>query len=120
MKSRTEEVRSEAFSTVVLVCANDRDGEYACCTDAGADAVREAIVGWLRDREAYWSGVAVARTSCLGLCSEGGVAVAVQPRDRWYSDVTPADVPELMAGEFGADAARVGRVADEHPASSDP
>lgn len=111
MRSRTEEDRSEAFSTVVLVCANDRDGEYACCADAGADAVRKAIVGWLRDREAYWSRVAVARTSCLGLCSEGGVAVAVQPRDRWYSDVTPDDVPELMADEFGEGAGRVGAAA---------
>ncbi|PSP85032.1 cobalamin biosynthesis protein CbiX [Halobacteriales archaeon QS_1_68_17] len=108
MRRRTAEVRERGFTDHVLVCTNDRD-EHACCADAGGRAVHEAVVGWLRDRGVLWSEVYVATTSCLALCSEDGTAVAIHPRGEWYSDVTPADVPELLAREFGPEAGRLGR-----------
>lgn len=104
MRDRTDEVEASGYAALVLVCTNDRDGEYAACADAGGDAVRDAVADWLRERDAFWTRVRVAETNCLGLCSENGTAVAVQPRDRWYSDVTPEDVPALLRDEFGDDA----------------
>lgn len=108
MKHRTEEMLEGGFSDHVLVCTNDRDSEYACCADAEGDAVYDAVRSWLRERGVFWSRVHVAETSCLGLCSEDGAAVAIHPRNRWYSDVLPEDVPELLEAEFGPDATNLG------------
>ena len=107
MQDRTAEVRERGFTDHVLVCTTDRE-DRACCGDAGADAVFDAVVDWLRERDVLWSRVYVAETGCLGLCSEGGAAVAIQPRNRWYSDVTPADVSELLVEEFGPEATQLG------------
>lgn len=108
MRDRTEEVRANGFTDHVLVCTNDRDSDYAACADARGPAVLEAVREWLRDRGVFWSHVHVAETSCLGLCSEDGTAIVVHPRGRWYSDVTPDDVPDLLREEFGPDAGRLG------------
>lgn len=108
MRERTEAVLENGFSDHVLVCTNARDSEYACCADAHGEDVYDAVKAWLRDRGVFWSQVHVAETSCLGLCSAEGTAVAIHPRNRWYSDVIPADVPELLEGEFGPEASRLG------------
>ncbi|RQG87079.1 (2Fe-2S) ferredoxin domain-containing protein [Natrarchaeobius halalkaliphilus] len=112
MKRRTDRQR-DRVGAHVLVCTNGRDSEYACCRDAGSDAVVQAVKTWLRDRDAFWSPIAVTTTGCLGLCSEDGTAIAIQPRNEWYADVTPDDVPALLAREFGTDAGSIdGRAVD--------
>jgi (2Fe-2S) ferredoxin len=108
MRPRTDDVLENGFSDHVLVCTNARDSEYACCAEAYGDEVYAAVKSWLRERDVFWSRVHVAETSCLGLCSAEGTAIAIHPRDRWYSDVLPEDVPELFEDEFGADASRLG------------
>jgi len=108
MRHRTEEVRETGFTDHVLVCTNARDGEYAACADADGETVYEAVTSWLRERGVFWSRVHVAETGCLGLCSADGTAIAVHPRGRWYSDVVPADVPDLLEREFGPEASRLG------------
>lgn len=108
MEHRTRDVRENGFSDHVLVCTNDRDSEYACCADARGEEVYEAVKAWLRERDIFWSRVHVAETGCLGLCSAEGTALAIHPRSRWYSDVTPEDVPELLGREFGPDGSRLG------------
>ena len=121
MQDRTAEVRERGFTDHVLVCTTDRESDLACCGDAGGDAVFEAVVDWLRERDVLWSRVYVAETGCLGLCSENGVAVAIQPRNRWYSDVTPAEVSTLLADEFGAEEVEdEGEPEDEEPAADKP
>jgi (2Fe-2S) ferredoxin len=108
MRARTEEVHENGFSDHVLVCTNSRDSESAYCAEASGEAVHEAVKAWLRERGVFWSRVHVAETSCLGLCSADGTAIAIHPRNRWYSDVRPEDVPALLEDEFGADASRLG------------
>ena len=108
MEHRTVDVREGGFSDHVLVCTNARDSEYACCADAGGQAVLDSVRDWLRERDVYWSRVRVAETSCLGLCSADGTAIAIHPRNRWYSDVCPEDVPDLLGREFGSEATRLG------------
>lgn len=108
MDHRTSEVYENGFTDHVLVCTNDRDSEYACCADAHGDDVYEAVKSWLRERGIFWSRVHVAETSCLGLCSAEGTALVIHPRSRWYSDVTPDDVPKLLEDEFGPDGSRLG------------
>lgn len=99
MRRRTDAQRDRDL-TWILVCTNARDGEYAACAEVGGDAVVDAATEWLRDEGLFWSEAAVVETSCLGLCSEAGVAVGFQPRDEWYADVRPDDVPELLAEEL--------------------
>ncbi|MFA1611603.1 (2Fe-2S) ferredoxin domain-containing protein [Halobellus rubicundus] len=118
MRDRTAEVRERGVSDHVLVCTHKRESEYAACAEAHGPAVYEAVAEWFRDRDVFWSRVQVARTSCLGLCSAEGTAVAIHPRGRFYSDVRPADVTDLLASEFGPDATRLGLAgADESDCS---
>lgn len=108
MDERTAEVAGSGFTDHVLVCTNDRDGEYACCGDASGAAVHEAVCAWLRERDVFWSSVHVAETSCLGLCSAEGTAVAIHPRGVWYAEVVPDDVPGLLEAAFGPEATELG------------
>ena len=108
MRERTAEVYENGFTDHVLVCTNARDSEYAACAEAHGDAVLEAVKEWLRDRGVFWSRVHVAETSCLGLCSADGTAVAIHPRGVWYSDVVPDDVPDLLEEQFGSEASALG------------
>lgn len=107
MKRRTAEQR-ERLEQFIFVCTNDRDSESACCDDVGATETLEAIKSWLRERNAFWSPIGVTTTACLALCSDGGTAITIQPRNEWYSDIQPEDVPALLEAEFGPDADRVG------------
>lgn len=107
MKQRTDDHR-ERLDAHVFVCTKRRDSEYACCADAGGEETLAAVKAWLRDRDAFWSSVSVTETGCLGLCSEGGAGISIQPRNEWYSDVQPEDVPVLLEAEFGPEAERVG------------
>ena len=96
MERRTEEVRERGVESVVFVCTNER-ATHACCADADGAAVAEAVRDWLRDRDRYWSPVAVAETSCLGTCGEDGAAIHVSPAGEWFANVTVDDVPTLLA-----------------------
>ncbi len=106
MKRQTEK-QTTRLAAHVFVCTNARDSEYAACADAGADETVEAVKSWLRDRDAFWSPIGVSTTDCLGLCSAEGTAITIQPRNEWYAEVTPADVPALLTDEFGPDADRL-------------
>ncbi len=110
MKNRTTDHR-ERLDAHVFVCTNSRES-HDNCGDAGAQAVVEATKQWLRDRDAFWSTVSVAETSCLGLCSADGTAISIQPHNVWYSDVTPEAVPTLLQSVFGADAQQVAATDD--------
>ena len=111
MIRRTAEQRAR-LGAHVFVCTNARDGEYSCCHGAGAEETLAAVKAWLRERNAFWSPIGVSTTGCLGLCSEGGAAITIQPRDEWYSDVRPEDVPAILEREFGPDATRLEADAD--------
>lgn len=105
MKHRSEQQR-ERLDAHVFVCTNDRP-DHDCCADAGGAEVTAAVKQWLRDRDAFWTAVSVSTTDCLGLCSADGAALTIQPRNEWYSDVTPDDVPDLLAAEFGPEAEQI-------------
>ena len=105
MKDRTADHR-ERLDAHVLVCTNDRE-EHDCCADAGGEQTLAAVKDWLRERDAFWSSISVTETGCLGLCSADGAAISIQPRNTWYSDVQPEDVPAVLEAAFGPDADRV-------------
>lgn len=106
MKDRTEDHRGR-LDAHIFVCTNDRNSEHACCGDVGGADIVERVKDWLRERDVFWSSVSVSTTSCLGLCSEDGGALTIQPGNEWYSDIKPDEVPELLESEFGPDANRI-------------
>ena len=108
MNHRTADMREQGVSDHVLVCTNTRSSEYHCYAEASGQDVLEGAKNWLRERDVYWSRVRVAETSCLGLCSAEGTAIVIYPRGRWYSDVRPRTVPDLLREEFGSRGARLG------------
>lgn len=118
MNERTADLRDSGVTDQVLVCTNDR-AEHAACADAGGAAAFEAAVDWLRERDVLYSRVYVARTGCLGLCSTDGAAVVIQPRNRWFSEVNPGEVPALLSSAFGPEATRLGVGPDEGPDCGD-
>jgi len=120
MKDRTADHR-ERLDAHVLVCTNDRE-EHDCCADAGGEQTLAAVKDWLRERDAFWSSISVTETGCLGLCSADGAAISIQPRNTWYSDVQPEDVPAVLESAFGPDADRVAAdrsVGDDRSVDSD-
>lgn len=119
MRPRTKDVLENGFSDHILVCTNARDSEYACCAEAHGDEVYAAVKSWLRERDVFWSRVHVAETSCLGLCSAEGTAIVIHPRNQWYSDVRPAEVPKLLEDEFGANGSQLGGEIDDENESND-
>lgn len=110
MRRRTADVRASGFTDHVLVCTHERNGEHAACAGADGQAVYDAVADWLRARDVLWSNVHLAESSCLGLCSADGTALAVHPCGEWYSEVTPADVPAVLGRIFGEDATQLGGV----------
>jgi (2Fe-2S) ferredoxin len=106
MKRCTDQ-QTTRLAAHVFVCTNERDSEYAACAEAGAEETVEAVKSWLRERDAFWSPVGVSTTDCLGLCSADGTALTIQPRNEWYAEVQPDDVPGLLAEAFGPDAERI-------------
>ena len=99
--------------------ADDPFEFVTACAEAYGEEVYEAVKSWLRERGVFWSRVHVAETSCLGLCSAEGTAIVIHPRNRWYSDVRPADVPKLLEDEFGANGSQLGVEIDDENKSND-
>ena len=108
MKRRTDEVIDHGFTDHILVCTNDRDSDLACCGDVGGQAVYEEVVEWLYERDVLWSHVYVGTCSCLGFCSSEGAALAIHPRNEWFSKVRRREVPKLLSEELGSNAERLG------------
>ncbi|HWH22987.1 MAG TPA: (2Fe-2S) ferredoxin domain-containing protein [Allosphingosinicella sp.] len=82
------------YKKTLFVCVNDRGaGKRVSCGAAGAhlcELLKEEV------KKAGLKGqVRVARSGCLDLC-EQGPNVFCYPGDKWFSDLTEADIPELL------------------------
>ena len=86
------------FRHHVFACDQRKPEGLPCCAAHGSQAVIEAL-----RREISTRGLAdsVLLTPCasLGLC-EHGPNLVVYPEGVWYSRVTPADVPEVVASHL--------------------
>jgi (2Fe-2S) ferredoxin/predicted O-methyltransferase YrrM len=88
----------QPFRYHVFACDQRKPEGVPCCSERGSGAVIEAL-----RREVAARGLAdvVQVTTCgsIGLC-ERGPNLVVYPDGVWYSGVTPADVPEIVAEHF--------------------
>ncbi len=97
------------FRHHVFVCDQRKPEGAPCCSARGSPAVLEALRREVAARGLLDS-VAVTTCGSLGLC-ENGPNMVVYPEGVWYSHVTPADVPEIVAEhlEQGRPVARLQR-----------
>jgi (2Fe-2S) ferredoxin len=86
------------FRYHVFACDQRKPDGAPCCSARGSPAVIDALRREVASRNL--SG-AVAVTSCgsLGLC-EHGPNLVVYPEGVWYSQVSPADVAEIVSEHF--------------------
>ena len=92
------------FVCHVLVCTNDRHGERKACADGQSALLREQLKEAVAQRPQFQGRVRVSAAGCLGLCARGP-NVLLYPQSVWFSGVTPADLPQLLAAIEAAVAA---------------
>ncbi len=77
-----------AYRKQVLVCGGTG------CTSSGSKKVITALEESLKENGI--EDVLIVRTGCFGLCSLGPIMI-VYPEGSFYSQVTPAEVPEIVS-----------------------
>ncbi len=82
------------YAAHIWVCVNERaDGSKACGNGLGM-TLKDLLKAGVAQRG--WKGrVRVSHSGCMGLCARGP-NVMIHPAGRWFSNVTPADVPAIL------------------------
>ncbi len=88
----------EPFRCHVYACDQQKPEGLASCSARGSAAVIETLRLEIASRNLL-DVVQVTACGSIGLC-ERGPNLVVYPEGVWYSGVTPADVPEIVAEHF--------------------
>lgn len=89
------QMQESPYACHILVCTNDRQGKKQSCADGSALAVRSRLKIEIKDRG--WRGrVRVSQSGCMGLCRKGP-NIILYPANLWFSGVTEADIPDILA-----------------------
>ncbi len=81
------------YKRIVFVCLNERpDG--VCCANGNAAAIHAQLKAAVKAR-GLGALVRVSRAGCMNRCGSGP-NVMVFPDNRWYSEVTEADVMTIL------------------------
>lgn len=82
------------FKKVIFVCLNKRE-TGACCAQGGSETIHAQLKAGIKERGLNTE-VRVSRSGCLNRCTQGP-NIMVFPDNVWYSEVTQADVPQLLS-----------------------
>jgi (2Fe-2S) ferredoxin/precorrin-6B methylase 2 len=88
----------EPFKYHVYVCIQEKPEGVPCCSSRGSKELLEALrreVG----KQGLSDDVQITTSGSIGLC-QWGPNLIVYPEGTWYSGVTVADVPEIVAEHF--------------------
>jgi (2Fe-2S) ferredoxin len=80
------------YKKLVLVCGNVRTDGRLSCGVQGNNELKDRLKELCKARGLP---VRVVQTSCLGKCDEGP-NIMIVPDNFWLSQVTDADIPEIM------------------------
>ena len=84
------------FVCHVFVCTNDLQGARKSCADGASAQLREQLKEAVGQRPHLKGRVRVSAAGCLGLCAQGP-NVLLYPQSLWFSGVTSADLPQILA-----------------------
>lgn len=88
------ETKEIPYKCHVFVCVKSRNGQRKSCGDGGNPELKIALKSEARKRN--WKGIVrISESNCLGVC-ESGPNIMIYPQKIWYSEVTPADLPEIL------------------------
>ena len=82
------------YQKILFVCTNAR-AEGACCGGRESAALREQLKTYVKTH-GLQGVIRVAQSGCQDRCAQGP-NILVFPDNIWYSGVTPADIPRVMA-----------------------
>ncbi len=80
------------YRKLILVCTNAREDGSNCCALRGGSDLHTKIKMAVK---AVTSDVRVSRSGCLDNCNTGPTVV-VMPDNRWFGEVTEADIPLIV------------------------
>ena len=82
------------YQKILFVCTNVRE-DGACCSQRDSAAIRAALKAYVKTH-GLTGIIRVSQSGCLDRCAQGP-NVMVFPDHVWYSGVTAADVPTIIA-----------------------
>ena len=89
------EEKMAPYTCHVFVCVKDRQGERKSCADGNSPRIKAILKKEVKAR-GWADRVRVSESGCLGLCPHGP-NVIIYPRKTWFSGVTEADIPAILA-----------------------
>ncbi len=82
------------FIAHVFICTNDRKGARKSCADGASSLIKDTLKQAAATRG--WKGkVRISTSGCLGVC-ENGPNVMIYPQGLWFSEVSLADIDNLI------------------------
>jgi (2Fe-2S) ferredoxin len=97
------DTQTQPYRALILVCVNVKEDGRECCGGRGSAALYDALKSAVSERGLKGI-VRVSRSGCLGQCSFGP-NIMVFPEGVWYSGVSEADLPALIARHMDGAAA---------------
>ncbi len=89
MKQQTAPYQCHLF-----ICTKSRNGERKSCGDSTNPQLKTLLKEEISKR-GWKPRVRISDSGCLGLC-DAGPNLIIYPQKIWYSEVTPADLPEIL------------------------
>lgn len=82
------------YQAHLFLCTKSRGGERKSCGDGDNPELKNILKDEVKNRG--WKPlIRVSESSCLGVC-DAGPNIMIYPQKIWLSDVSKADVPEIM------------------------
>jgi (2Fe-2S) ferredoxin len=82
----------------LYVCLNQRPAGEACCADKISAQIKERLKAYVKENGLKGK-VRISGSGCMDLCSKGA-NLMVYPGERWYSQVTLADLEQIIEAEL--------------------
>jgi len=88
----------EPYRHRIFLCTNVKEGGRSSCTLRDSANTFTALKDKIAKKGLEFD-VKVVKSGCLGLCEQGPNLI-VYPEGRWYSGMTPEDVPTFVESQL--------------------
>lgn len=87
--------RISPYKCHLFVCTKSRNGEKKSCGDGGTPQLKTLLKAEFKKKRGWKELVRVSDSGCLGVCASGP-NIMIYPQKTWLSDVTLADLPDII------------------------
>lgn len=82
------------YKAHLFICIKSRRADRKSCGDSCGPDLKKTLKEEVTKR-GWKPQIRISDSGCLGLC-EAGPNIMIYPQKIWFSEVTPADVPEIL------------------------